>query len=198
MTTNEHEMRSEFLIHVPDVPRESGVAEFNDKVIATIRAIVETEYKIEAIVDDHPEATLAELETQVAKLRADLHGHYGTLSKLAVERQVILESIEDSMRKNLHAAVTEQGKTRARIEKALEKAGLGVQSMPSAGVNPPAAMIQFNHQVDKSSDVRQAREIADQAQLAVDMLDEALRECINVELRQRSRLKALTRQLLQV
>lgn len=198
MRMNESELRSEFLIQVPDVPQESGVAVFNGKAIETIGAIVRTEHELVTIVDDNPDACFSELATQAGKLRADLHGHHRSLVQHAVERQQILESIEGPLRKNLLATVTELEKTRARIGKALEKAGLGLQNMPSAAVNPPAALIQFNHHVEGSSDVKQARAVADQAHLAVSMLDTALRHCIDVELRQRQRLKAVARSLLMI
>lgn len=198
MKTDENEMRSEFLIQVPDVPQDSGVAVFNGKALETIGAIVRTEHELVTIVDENPDACFPELKTQAGKLRADLHGHHKTLLKLAVERQQILESIEDPMRKNLLVAASELEKTRARTARALERAGCGAMDQPGAQLNVQAAEARFRHLVENASDVRQARAVADQAQLAVSMLGTALRHCIDVELRQRQRLKSLAKQLLMI
>lgn len=153
---------------IPELPvserQLASIRDFNKRVTAAATQVRTEQLDMEELLQKlGPETRLVDLRKQVDIHRDRIHGGIRQLANLGKERQEIVAGLQDCLKDNLAQRDKELTTVRAKIGKALERAGQGAADQPAAAVNPGAAEARFQHLIENATPVREARELAEHA-----------------------------------
>lgn len=116
-------------------------------------ALVQSAGELPALVTT--DAQSADLVAKAAGLRARGFELLRVHVKLLRARKPLLQGVAEHLAGQVRVAAADLVKVKEKTGKTLEKAGLGMNERVRT-INPSAAKIQFDHQVNKAEPVRQA------------------------------------------
>lgn len=137
--------------------------------------------------------------SQIKKMREEIQQRVLELLQervvVAEDRVGILDSFETGLQTQINAAEKQLETTITAVKKSLNKAGVSVESQPAWPANDTAAEIQFNHQVNRSQPVRDAKAALEQAESRMGRLNTLRIQSDTAILRTHEELSAFVQQL---